>query len=263
MDRQLQATLTAIATMIVAAANAEIARLTVRSLPARSAERSRLRDLPPAEVWAAAAADIQANVDLEAVLTETIEKYRTQIEQAVDDTHQSVLRRWGPLLAAGFIAAAAHEAATAFSRTLVWWFMTRASAGRPAVKPPVMVARSAMAAAAGAQATKARPHSTMGAISVTGSGRPVPSGGGQWHGGFGFLTGDRMSRLLARLYGALFGVKWVHGFYGMPEQPHPKHVEMNNKKFMATVDAPNGVWPNDHPGCTCEWVPTTLPSPPS
>ena len=125
---------------------------------------------------------------------------------------------------------------------------------------PSMVARATMAAAAGAQmtATASKPHPSVGAIAMTGGGRPVPSDGGRWEGGLGFLTGDQMMRLLHRIYGSLFGVKWVHGFYGMPEQPFPPHVELDGQKWSSAADTPPGFWPGDHIGCNCAITPTVL-----
>lgn len=60
---------------------------------------------------------------------------------------------------------------------------------------------------------------------------------------------------------------WVHGFYGEPLNPFDPHVDLDGYETTDRETNPDlantEAWPevdvfapDDHPGCTCEWVPT-------
>ena len=49
--------------------------------------------------------------------------------------------------------------------------------------------------------------------------------------------------------------RWAHGFFGNPETPFPPHEALDGRRFDSLADVPYGLYPGDHAGCRCAFLP--------
>lgn len=247
-DQRLHARLSALAAAIVAATTAEIAKQTILAAPPRSPERAMLRALPDGQVWGAASPETRQKVDPNEVAATVAAKYKRQIEAAFAESQESFARKWGPAIAAVLTAALIANGAGALIAALTPWVVVQFNKNNLSkAKIPAEMLAGAMAVAGGARTD------ADGTIAVSAGNTPMPETGGEWIGNLGFTTGHAVAQHVARKYGRPLDWEWIHGFYGEPEIPFPKHVALHRQRFASPSDVPDGLYPLDHRGCRCAW----------
>jgi len=81
----------------------------------------------------------------------------------------------------------------------------------------------------------------------------TPSGGGPGSGGAGPGATPGQPPGGARTAHVQF--RWAHGFFGNPETPFPPHEALDGRRFDSLADVPYGLYPGDHAGCRCAFLP--------
>ena len=260
-DVQVAAELTGVVNMIIAAAQAEIARQIIVAHPARSEKRRELAALPVDEVWDNADPTVKANFDVDTVLQTTIERYRPQIEQVYADAAQTFLDKWGPTIAAILVTGAVLAATDALLSGLYGWASGRfvrdsvvnagtltviANGVSRAAKPPASIVRESMVIAGGAQTDR------NGRMLLDAGNNPSPVAGGEWKGNTGWLTGHNVTTAAPT---APVAWRWHHSWFRTPVEPFEPHRVLDGRLFDSPGDVPGGLYPGDHPNCGCGITP--------
>lgn len=258
-DAAVNAELAGVVAVIVAAAQAEVVRQIIIAHPARSETRKRLTSLPAEDVWDAADPEVKQSFDVNAVLEATIEKYRPQIEAVYEDAAETFLQKWGSTIAAVLVTAGIIAATDAlvsglynwasgrFVRDGAWTGATLLTAAGRLAKPPASIVRESMTIAGGAQTDR------NGRLLLDLGNNPHPATGGVWTGNSGWLTGHNVTSAAPVSPHAW---KWHHSWFRTPMEPFPPHLALDGQVFDRPSDVPGGLYPGDHPQCSCSLLPT-------
>ena len=248
-DAALEAGLAGAAQVIVASVITTVAKELIKAHPSRGAKRAELRKLPVEQLWIAADEDVKRDFDLEAVVAEAVASYEDQLQEQFDSGEAAAL---AALVAAGIIGeddgdnlfakAAGIAAITALLSAFVIGYFHK---GKPSQRISPGLARMGMAAAGGAAV------GGDGLPQRSPSGVPTPADGGQWQGNTGMATGNNVTTQIENTTGRKPTLVWKHAFLRVPAEPFMPHKELDGRRFNNAAEIPGGVFPGDHPNCTC------------
>ena len=248
-DAALEAGLSGMSQIIVTAVITTVVKELIKAHPSRGPKRKELRELPIEQVWAASDPEVRDDFDLEAVVREAIAEYEDQIEQQFDEAEGAAL---AALIAAGILGEEdggdlfAKAAGVALLTTLLTSFVVGYfQNGKKSQRVSPGVARAAMSAGGGAViGADGYPQRSQG-------GTPVPADGNAWYGNTGFATGNNVVGRIQNVTGRKVTYQWRHAFLRIPETPYEPHRILDGARFNNVSDIPDGVFPGDHPNCTC------------
>ena len=248
-DAGLEAGLTGASQVIIAAVITYVAKEIIKAHPSRGPKRAELRGLPLEQVWIRADDDVRSKFDLEQAVAEAVAEYEDQLSDQFDEAETAVLAALVTALILGdeeghdlFRKAAATAVITAMLAGFVVAYFNK---GKPSQHVSPAVARVAMSVAGGAVT------GADGLPQRSPSGVPVPGDGGQWQGNTGMATGNNVVTRVVTRTGRPVSYRWVHGFLRKPAEPFIPHLELDGHTFANAAEIPGGVYPGDHPNCTC------------
>ena len=251
-DKELYARLLALVEKAAEEAALNVAKALIVAHPRGSEKRKELNSLEPLEVMRAADPQHAQGVDVAQIIEETLEPYQAQAQALIEDSEQSFIEKWGPLLAVVAAAGLASVAAGFFrdriKHTLEPRFLIFIHDKPPAKLPATaMIARQTLAVAGGAAIT------SDGKLATDVNGNIIPTNGGVWTANLGHLTGQNWMDAYSGPNGPVEWI-WVHGWLGDPEHPFPPHEALHMQSFKNPSEVPFGLHIDDHLGCRCGWL---------
>ena len=248
-DAALEAGLIGASQVIVAAVISHVVKEIIKAHPSRGEKRRQLRNMPMEQVWQQSDPEVRRSFDLQRTINEAIAEYEDQLSEQFDEAEAAALLA---LIAAGILGEEdgadlfKKAAGAAVLTALIAAFIARYfDEAKPSQRISPGIARLAMAAAGGALI------GGDGLPQRSPAGVPAAGDGGQWQGNTGMATGNDVVTRIINVTGRRPALIWKHGFLRKPAEPFIPHLKLDNMRFENAADIPGGVFPGDHPNCTC------------
>ena len=249
LDQRLFAAISAAAQADLRRAYSEVGRRVSRAMPARSALRTKIRDVPDAEKWAALSDADRAlvNLDIQQVVAGQFDELRTQAQAEMRTVLVAADARLGD---AGYDVQrdpmAVEHAGALLVAGMTALLASRLISGSDSDAVPDAIPIETMLAAGGARVDAGR-------VSRDSRGVPLAADGTADALGTGAANGPSSMRALR----GHVQWRWVHGLYRTPQEPYEPHMALHDHISAAPVPI-HGQYPGDHPWCSCGFVPEVL-----